>query len=306
MIVCCGEALIDMIPKPTTEGATAFQPFTGGAVFNTAIALGRLDTPTELITGLSRDLFGEQLTAALADSGVGSAHCVRSDRPTTLAFVRLVNGQASYSFYDENSAGRMLDEADFPALPGSMGAAFFGGISLISEPCGTAYEALFTRLSDTCVTMVDVNVRPTFISDEAAYRARVERMTARADIVKLSDEDIRWLYGAGEEDAAARRMLAAGAKVVAITLGSQGVRAHYHGGTVEVAARKAEVVDTVGAGDTFNAGLLASLHDDGALTRETIARVPEDMLRRALELGVRAAAVTVARSGANPPRRDEL
>ncbi|MGB1109856.1 MAG: PfkB family carbohydrate kinase, partial [Gammaproteobacteria bacterium] len=185
MIICCGEALIDMIPKPTTEGATAFQPFNGGAVFNTAIALGRLGAPTAMLTGLSRDMFGEQLLAGLAESGVDASPSVRSDRPTTLAFVRLVDGQASYSFYDENSAGRMLSADDFPVLDDSITTAFFGGISLISEPCGTAYESLFTKLSENRVTMVDVNVRPGFINDEAAYRARVERMTSRADIVKM-------------------------------------------------------------------------------------------------------------------------
>ena len=307
MILCAGEALIDMLPRTAVSGEAAFAPYAGGAVFNTAIALGRLGTPTGFFTGLSTDLFGQVLEAALADSGVDAGRAARSDRPTTLAFVTLTDGQARYAFYDEGTAGRMLAEADLPGDLDGVEALFFGGISLAVEPCAQSYETLCLREAGRRVIMLDPNVRPGFIRDEAVYRARIDRMLAASDIVKLSDEDLHWLFGPGEIAALAEAVLAKGPKLVCITEGAEGVTGYTEGGAVRVAARRVEVVDTVGAGDTFNAGLLAGLSDAGLLSRDALAAgLPEDGLRAALDLGVRAAAVTVSRAGANPPRRAEL
>ena len=114
MILACGEALIDMLPRRTEAGETAFAPYAGGAVFNTAIALGRLGAPSGFLSGLSTDLFGEILTESLTASKVDSSLAIRSARPTTLAFVKLTDGHATYSFYDENTAGRMLTPDDLP------------------------------------------------------------------------------------------------------------------------------------------------------------------------------------------------
>jgi fructokinase len=301
MILSCGESLIDMLPRKSDVGEDAFAPYPGGAVFNTAIALGRLGTPAGFLSGISTDLFGEILTASLADSNVSSDLAITSDRPTTLAFVKLVNGQASYAFYDENTAGRMLSPDDLPALPSEIQAMFFGGISLVVDPCGAAYEALMTREAPSRVTMIDPNIRPGFITDETAYRARIDRMIRLADIVKLSDEDLHWLSGSGNASDLARGILATGAKLVCFTEGAKGATAYTDTHEVFVPADVVEVADTVGAGDTFNAGILASLHKAGALTKSTIATLSEDHLHDALTLGVRTAAITVSRAGANPP-----
>lgn len=307
MILCCGEALIDMLPRETAAGEAAFAPHAGGAVFNTAIALGRLGVRTEFFSGLSSDLFGAQLAAALAASGVGSGLAHVSDRPTTLAFVTLSGGQARYAFYDENTAGRMLGAADLPAPPDGLRAAFFGGISLVAEPCGTAYETLALRLAQAGhVVMLDPNIRPGFIRDEAAYRARIARMIAAATIVKLSDEDLDWLTGGAERAAAVAALLAQGPKLLCITEGARGATGYTGTQAVSVAAVPVQVADTVGAGDTFNAGVLAALDRAGALTRDGLARIDAETLRTALALGVRAAAVTVSRPGANPPWAREL
>jgi len=306
MILCCGEALIDMLPRETTRGESGFAPYSGGAVFNTAIALGRLGAPVEFFTGLSSDLFGDMLRQTLAESGVGTRYSPLSARPTTLAFVKLTNGQAKYVFYDENTAGRMLSVADLPALGDDVSAMLFGAISLIPEPCGSAYEALMRREHGRRVTMLDPNIRPNFIPDAAAHRARMMRMVAMADIVKLSDEDLAWFGEAGSPDDIARRWLALGPRLVLVTRGGDGATGYTATATVKVPARRVEVVDTVGAGDTFNAGVLAALHEKGLLTKAAIARLAEDDIRAALDLGVRAAAVTVSRAGANPPRREEL
>lgn len=306
MILCCGEALIDMLPRETTRGESAFAPYSGGAVFNTAIALGRLGAPVEFFTGLSSDLFGDMLRRTLAESGVGIRYSPLSARPTTLAFVKLTNGQAKYVFYDENTAGRMLSEADLPALSDDVSAMLFGAISLIPEPCGSAYEALMRREHATRVTMLDPNIRPNFIPDPAAHRARMMRMVAMADIVKLSDEDLGWFGETGDADEVARRWLGLGTKLILVTRGGDGATGYSATATVKVPARRVEVVDTVGAGDTFNAGVLAALHERGRLTKTAIARLDQDDIRAALDLGVRAAAVTVSRAGANPPWRGEL
>ncbi|MEO8529786.1 MAG: PfkB family carbohydrate kinase, partial [Deltaproteobacteria bacterium] len=254
------------------------------------------------LSGISTDLMGVVIKDTLADSKVSLEHAVFSDRPTTLAFVKLVDGKASYSFYDENTAGRMLKIDDMPLLPVSVSAFFTGGIWLAVEPCGTAFEALMAREAPSRVAMIDPNVRPSFISDRAAYTARIDRMIAMADIVKLSDEDAEWLYGAVDPAA----LLAKGAKIVLITEGAKGATAYTTRGAVSVAAPKITVADTVGAGDTFNAGFLAALDRAKLLTKEKVADLSDDALRDALTLGTRAAAITCSRPGANPPWAHEL
>jgi fructokinase len=176
----------------------------------------------------------------------------------------------------------------------------------MGEPCGTAFEALATRAPAECVVMLDPNIRPGFITDEPAYRARLERLFGRADIVKLSDEDLHWLEGDGAPADLARRILSRGPKLVCITEGAKGATAYHAGGQLSVPARPARVVDTVGAGDTFNAGLLAGLHRAGHLTRAALTPPDEAALETALKLAVAAAAVTVSRAGANPPTAAEL
>lgn len=306
MILNCGEALIDMLPRESAAGEPAFVPCPGGAVFNTAIALGRLGVAAGFFSGLSSDLFGQMLKRALAHSGVDAGLAHRSDRPTTLAFVTLTDGHASYTFYDENTAGRMLLPADLPAIPSEVRAMFFGGISLPAEPCGSAYEALMLREAPARVTMIDPNIRPGFIRDEAACRARLARMIGMADIVKVSDEDLRWLEGPGMIAELARRLLDKGPKLVFVTegaTGAHGVSASYE---VFAPARKVAVVDTVGAGDTFNAGVLAALDRADRLDKGALSQADEALIRACLDLGIAAAAVTVSRAGANPPWQDEL
>jgi fructokinase len=307
MILCCGEALIDMLPRETTLGERAFAPCAGGAVFNTAIALGRLGAPAGFFSGISTDMLGEILAETLEASKVDTRFSLRSARPTTVAFVKLVDGQASYAFYDQGTAGLMLHEDQLPVLPASVGALFFGGISLVNDPAASTYAALQARECGQRVTMIDPNIRPGFIAgQEAPYRARIEGMIAKADIVKLSDEDLHWLRGAGDLVTLARQILSEGPKIVFITEGAAGARAVTARQNRFIAAQKVVVADTVGAGDTFNAGALCALHEAGALSKARLAAVSDDELDAALTLGTKAAAITVARAGANPPWRREL
>ncbi|MBZ9681478.1 MULTISPECIES: carbohydrate kinase family protein [unclassified Mesorhizobium] len=306
MILCCGEALIDMLPRTTTENEPAFAPYVGGAVFNTAIALGRLGAPAGFFSGLSSDLFGGQFRDALGASKVSSTYAHTSPRPTTLAFVRLNNGQATYTFYDENTAGRMLTIEDLPQLGSEIEAMLFGAISLISEPAGSAYEEFMQREHETRVMMLDPNIRPNFIPDKAKHLRRIREMMAMADIVKLSDEDLHWFGEAGSHEDVVRNWLDRGPKLIVVTHGSEGAVGYSKQHRVTVMPETVKVVDTVGAGDTFNAGILASLHEQGLLTKAAISSLSEDAMRKALTLGAKAAAVTVSRAGANPPWRHEI
>ena len=306
MILCCGEALIDMLPRQTVEGEASFLPLAGGSVFNSAIALGRLNAPVGFFSGISTDFFGQQLCETLARSKVDYGFAAISDRPTTLAFVRLVDGQARYAFFDEGTAGRMLTEADMPQVPDTIDAMLFGCISLISEPCGSIYEALMMREADKRVIYLDPNIRAGFVTDREKHLARMYRMIARADIVKLSDEDLAWFGEVGSHADIAARWLQLGPKLVVITKGGEGADAYTANATIHVPGRKVTVVDTVGAGDTVNAGILTSLHQQNLLNKAAIANLSEEQVRAAVAMGVNAAAITVSRAGANPPWADEL
>lgn len=301
MILCSGEALIDMVPQ---NGS--YRPLPGGAVYNTAIALGRLGEPVAYLWPISRDPFGEMLMRPLAEAGVDLDLCPRSDRLTTLALVTLAAGEARYSFYDEGSAGRMLSPGDIPTLPGAVQAIFAGGISLVPDPCGAAIEALVQRNHHRLPVMLDPNIRPFFIADEPAFRARLDRLLRQADIVKLSAEDFGWLYPGLPLAEAAQEVLKLGPRIVLQTGGAAGAHAHWSGQTVSAPSLRVTVADTIGAGDTFNAGVLASLRRQGALSKQGLARITPQQIRAALTLGAQAAAVTVSRPGANPPWAHEM
>ncbi len=305
MILSCGEALIDMLPRETRDGATGFVPHAGGSVFNTAVAIGRLGAKAGFFSGLSSDFFGQILRDTLEKSRVDTKFCTMTDQPTTLAFVRLNHGQASYNFYDENTAGRLLNEAQLPVLSDDIRALMFGGISLIPDPCGSTYETLLRREAPYRVTMLDPNIRPNFIPDKGKHLARMKRMIALADIVKISDEDLQWFDEGTDHDGIAASWLAkpdqTGPKILIITKGAQGADAYAASGKVSVNGEKVTVADTVGAGDTVNAGVLVSLEQQGLLHKKALAAISQEQLTKAVAFGIKAAAITVSRAGANPP-----
>ncbi|MEJ0014021.1 MAG: carbohydrate kinase [Bauldia sp.] len=306
MIVSCGEALIDFLPRQATDGSAVFAPFAGGSPFNVAIAIGRLGTPAGFFGGLSTDLFGDILRRSLHASGVDTSLANFSDRPTTLAFVSLSEGNARYAFFDEHSAGRMLTENDVPALPKTVTALHFGSFSLAEEPCGSTLEYLMQREFADRVISLDVNVRPTLIKNRDGYLARIDRLVAMADIVKLSEEDLAWLHESLSFDDLAARYLKLGAKIVVLTKGGDGAVAISHHAKVSVPGIAVKVADTVGAGDTFSAATLARLDQKTLLTKARMAQLSADELTDALTFAANAAAVTVSRPGANPPWLNEL
>ena len=291
MILCCGEALIDMLPRHSLTGELVFAPYTGGTICNSAITLGRLCVPVEFFSSISSDLFGQQIREILAASNAGSRYANMSARPMKLTFVRLDNGHATYTFYDENTDGQMLAEADLPVLGDDIDAILFGAISLIPEPCGSAYKALIRREHESRMTMLGPNIRPGFIQDKQAHLERMRRMLAMADIVKLSDEDLAWFGEKESHDGIAANWRHNGPKLIIVTNRRRGVTAYSDKHIVSVTSEKVHVVDTVGTGDTLNAGVLASLHEQNVLTKSAVAKLSETAIEQALLHGARAGAV---------------
>lgn len=308
MILVSGEALIDLfIGTATTRGFPA-EAVAGGSPFNVAIGLGRLGRPAAFLSTLSEDAFGSFLAEKLAESGVSSFYIQRLPNITTLSVVATSpDGQPQYSFYAPNSADRALTPEALPTeLPADVNAIAAGSYALGVEPIATAIETLLRREAGSRVISLDPNVRPRVVGDLNAYRERFERMLAYADIVKASDEDIELLYRTHDLVSAAHEWLQHGPKLVIITRGEKGPLAAFGDTILERPAPIIDVVDTVGAGDTFHAGLLAWLDMNGLLTLEGVAGLNETQVTTALDFASAAAAIVCTRRGANPPSWDEV
>lgn len=305
-ILCLGEAVIDFIPV-RAEGGAAYRPCLGGSSYNVARALGRLGVPTEYGFAVSTDLFGDQFVEGLAQSRVGRHFLTRIDAPSTLGFVSLDQAERAYAFFDQGAADRIC--CDMPSVGALAGidTLHFGSIALIREPAATAYETLFLReAGGRRLISFDPNIRASHVKDAPAYRARLERLLSRADIIKISGADLDWLHPGLAHDEAARNWLAHGAKLVVITHGKAGVSGWSQGSHAHAAALSVEVIDTVGAGDSFMAGLLAGLHERDCLERETLLRLNSQALHEVLAYGQRVASQTCTRRGADSPWREEL
>ncbi|RRH76887.1 carbohydrate kinase family protein [Falsigemmobacter faecalis] len=307
MILCCGEVLIDLVPRPGDhEGALL--PLPGGGPFNTAIALARLGLETAFFCPVSTDGFGAKIAARLVAEGVQSQG-PRTPAPTPLAVVTLdPEGRADYAFHIEATALHAFtpDAPQVDALAqGPADIAVFGGISLGLEPCGTGFEALFRRQKAAgAVIVIDPNIRPAVIAPGDIPRARLARMIPQADILKLSEEDLAWL--SAEPEAQLRHWLCAGVSLICLTLGAGGVRILTPQQDFHLPALPVTPVDTIGAGDSFTAGLLSLLWDAGLRSPEALRDLSEDRLRAAADFAQRVAARTCSRAGADPPQRHEV
>lgn len=306
MIVVAGEALIDFIPTKTAAGQTAYRPACGGSPFNAAVGIARQGVAVEFMGGLSTDLFGDQLAAFLAASHVGTAFAPRMAQPTTLAFVSLEHEEPQYAFFVENTAARLFDPQAI-ALPADATMLQCGSISLISDPFASRMARLFVSQKGKRVLGLDPNIRPGMVDDEPAYRARLKAMTDVADIIKISRVDLEWLAPDQTPAAWAAERIADGASLIVVTAGSEGATGYGRGFTVvQPVVKVGAVADTVGAGDSFTSGLLASLAKRGLLTVEALAGLDEAAVREALAFAARVAAITVTRAGADPPWAHEM
>ena len=299
MILCCKESLIDSIPEQTVKNKNGFYSYPGGAIFNTAICISRLKCRMRLMNGISTDIFGQQLMAELSVSNVYACNAILSDRPTTLAFVQLTYGQASYLFYDENSTIRMITVEDMPNRFDDVTAFLFEGVSFHCEPKAEIYVQFAETSANGSVVMVDPNIRPIFVSNEPLFRDHMERMFRLANIVKVSDEDLNWFFPVSETtEIKIAKLQKLGPALVILTGGGSGIRAWKpEGNPIFVDSLKVDIVDKVGAGDSFKAGFLKSLAQAVLLKKAAVRVISESDIVAALNFGVRTAAIMVGRAG---------
>jgi fructokinase len=301
MIVVCGEALIDVIHNG--DGTQRAVP--GGGPFNTARALARLGAPSAFLGRLSNDSFGRQLAGSLEADGVSLELASVGPEPTTIAIASVDSeGLAEYEFLVQGTSAPNLTLDLIPAhLNGDVHALHLGTLGLVLEPMASTLVEMLRRERDGRLIIVDPNVRVGLIPD-LEYRERLEAVLCQSTIVKASDADLAWIYPDMSYERAAERLLEEGVKLVVVTLGAEGAFAAHRELRVAVEAAHVQVVDTIGAGDAFGAGLLAWLHDHGAVTPDL--RLDEAELRLAVGFACLAAGLTCARAGADPPWRAEM
>lgn len=301
-IVVAGEALIDLV----LERDGAYRGHPGGGPYNVARTIGRLGGPVRFLGSVSSDRFGRTLRAQLEADGVELDGIVPTDAPTTLALAELdASGGAAYRFYDAGTSAPALTlEAAAARLPAGLPSFYLGTLGLVFEPLATTLEALVARLGSATLVAMDPNCRPSAMPDPQRFRDRLGRLLGRADVVKVSADDLAWLDpdASGPEEAA-RRLLAREHAVALVTLGREGALVVTRAGTAAFEAPAVEVVDTIGAGDAFMGAFLAWWSARG-LSRAELTDL--ECLGAAARHAARVASITCARAGANPPWLAEL
>lgn len=301
MIIVAGESLFDRIIEP--DGSTTEVP--GGGPFNVARTLGRLGVPVALLGRISTDDRGQMLRERLASDGVDLSLARRTNAPTLVARATIdPHGTAVYQFDPDGSAAAELSAVDVPAgLPLGTIALHVGTLGLVLEPAATTIAWLVATAGPDVLVMADPNIRPAAIDDGVAYRTRLAVILARVDIVKVSTDDLEWLYPGSDRVKGARLLIAAGPSVVLLTDGARPGRLVTARELVTVPVPKVRVVDTVGAGDAFGAGFLAawtrSGHGRGDLSN---LEAMTSAMRFATQVGAR----TTMRPGADPPTLADL
>jgi fructokinase len=307
MILSCGDALIDFLPSTTSDGREALRPVVGGSCLNVAIGVARLDIPAGFVGGISTDTFGQMIADHASNSAVDLRYVTRSDHQETLAFARVTGTETQYAFYDAETASRnWAYHRNTLALDG-VECIHVGSTTLVHEKGAQETLALIADARQNTTISFDPNCRPNLIIDKDAYRAQMASFCRHGDIVKLSDVDFSYLFGDEPYAARAKVLLSEGASLVVVTRGHLGAHAwHCSAGMIQAVAPSVRVVDTIGAGDSFQAALLAGLHRCGASDRSRLRDLPAAELKHVLLFACRCAAFTCTREGADPPRSHEL
>lgn len=307
-ILVCGEAIVDLFVSVDGDSIQA-QPVLGGSPYNVAIGLARLGVPTSFFGGLSSDVFGAAIRSRLMAAGVGVAYAVETDRLTTLSVIGTnTEGHPAYAFHGEGKADRTIGVADLgQELERDIRAVVMGSYTLAVEPVASAHLALARREAGKRLISLDPNLRPTVTPNIAEWRQRFAAFVPCADIIKASEEDIGIAYPGLSHREVTANWFAAGAKLCIITHGAEGAVAwRPKRDPIVEAGRPIQIVDTVGAGDSFHAALLARLDRLGLLSREGVAALEDAHLSDILAFAVTAAAITCCRRGADPPRLAEM
>lgn len=308
MIIVCGDILIDFIPDKTKDGADCYCPAPGGSCANIAVAIGRLGGDVGLMGGISTDFLGEKLMEFAESSNVNMKYIARGPQQTTLAFVELGQEEPQYAFYDENTVSRLWVRSQSPGFTDDVNLIHIGSTTLIEPPVSEACEQMFRIEKGKRILSIDPNCRPGNTLHPAVYRARMARLTAMADIIKLSKSDLAFLMPDTSFDEAAEMWISQGTSMVIITRGSEGTLCYLPGHKVITVKPDYidDVVDSIGAGDTFMAATLAFLQKKELLTLDKIKTITPKDITEALEYASVAAAMICQRRGANPPWKKEV
>ena len=307
MLLSCGDALVDFLPVTSIDGRDAAVPVAGGSCLNIAVGMARLGAPAGFVGGISTDLFGRIVADHALTSEVDLRYATRSADQTTLAFVRHVGGEPHYAFYDEGTASRNWIYRAGSIPFGEIEAVHVGSTTLANEQGATQTLAMIEDAAGATTISFDPNCRPNLVGHKARYVDRMDAFATAADIVRMSDVDFEFLYGGSDQEERAKSLLAAGTSLVVVTRGIKGAQAwHRQAGLVEVEAPATDVVDTIGAGDSFQAALLFALRAIGRIKRGALAQMNAGELDRALSFASACAAITCGRAGADPPRQSDV
>ena len=309
MLVVGGDNLIDLIELSRDDAAVSFAGVRGGSGYNTARATARQGQDVGFITPIAQDNLGHFLADKMVADGV-MLLSPRSEKPSSLAVVTLVNGQPSYQFYRGDTAERQVDLPSLNAYFPKDGHAFhLTSLSIIAGVDAEAWAEFFVAKHKAgIVTALDPNVRPMLISDRESYLARLWHLMWHSDVIKLSDEDLEWIYPELSFEAACEALLAkATAKLTIITKGAEGALGYCNGNRVIVPAHPVgKLIDTVGAGDTFMGTVLSCLNGADPLTQTALSELPQARLQDVLSRAAKAAAINCGREGCDPPSSAEL
>jgi fructokinase len=305
--VVCGEALMDVFASADTPTGTLLDARIGGSPLNVAIGLARLAQPVAFLGGISTGFLGDRLVRALVDEGVRGDCIQRIDAPTTLGLVGLdARGVPSYAFYGQGCADRRLSLAALDQVPDSVRALHFGSYTMVVEPVASTQRALVGRMHGRVLVAYDPNVRLNVEPDLQRWRETLTWMLPHTQLLKISDEDLGLLFPGADPAVQAAQWLAAGVELVVLTRGGEGASAWTAAARADVPGREVEVIDTVGAGDTFQAALLTWLAENDLLAPGALRGLDTTALQQALDFAAGAAAITCSRRGADLPRRAEL
>ena len=311
MYVICGEALFDFFAQAdgsAQANKVEFKAIAGGSPFNVAVGLRRLGINTALFAGLSTDYLGQRLQQVLKDEGVSDQYLIQMDAPTTLAMVALdANGSPAYSFRGEGCADRQLHTHHLPELGPEVRGLHVGSFSLVVQPVADTLLALVKRESGRRLISLDPNVRLNPEPDIEVWRQRINELIPYADVIKVSDEDLELLYPGQDPQQIACSWLNHRCQLVFLTRGSQGasVWSREHGQRTAVATQ-VNVADTVGAGDTFQAAVIAWLTEHELDYVEGLQQLSASQLDTLLDFASRAAALTCSKTGPDLPYRAQL
>lgn len=307
MFLICGEALYDVFLASETSRGLRLDAHMGGSPFNVAVGLARLSRRVGLLAGLSTDSLGRHLEKVLTEEGVETAFLARKDGPTTLAYVGVdAEGLTQYTFYGRGAADRLVTLDDLPEMPDARTGIHFGSYSLVVEPTGTSFLSLAKREHGKRLISLDPNVRLTIEPDLELWRRRADAFAGLADVIKVSDEDLGHLYPGESFESVARRWRARGVALVVVTRGELGATAFLRDEVYQASGRAVTVVDTVGAGDTFEAALLCGLEELGKASRAGLGALTMSECKRITDFAILAAAITCSRRSADLPRRADL